>query len=309
MTPLAALRAQTPVGAEGAVGPRANPTTVNRLWITQGGIYENFIVDGGGANGNLVKISADNVTVRNCEIRNGSGNGIGIFGNKVVIENCRIHHMLASTFHQQHDAHGISGRWGDTVIRNCDIAYVSGDCIQFDPDRVSNGVALIERCTLWTGPLPADAAGFKAGQRPGENAVDTKTKPDGRRSKLVIRHCFMHGWNQPAQISVMAALNLKENVDAEVTNCVFFDNEVAFRVRGPGQRGGAHVTITDCAIYDTATGVRAEDEIEILRISGLAFGEGVKERIRFVNGKATAGYQNTGERTAPALDALLKGGL
>jgi hypothetical protein len=255
-----------------------------------------------------VKITADNVTLRNCEIRNGSGNGIGVFGNRVVIENCRIHHMLASTFKEQHDAHGITGRWAETLIRNCDIGYTSGDSIQFDPDRVSSGTAVIEHCSLWTGPLPVAAGGFQAGERPGENAVDTKTKPDGKRCKLVVRKCYMHGWNQPGQISSMAALNLKERVDAEVTNCIFRDNEVAFRVRGPGKRGGARVSIVDCAIYQAAVGVRAEEGIELLKISGLAFGEAVKERIRFVDGEATAGFSSTGERIAPPLKVLFERG-
>ncbi len=308
LTPPAVLPAESPIGAQGSLGPLANPKLVNRLEITKPGVYENFIVDGRGAGGNLVKITADNVTVRNCEIRNGSGNGVGIFGSKVVIENCRIHHMLAATFEEQHDAHGISGRWGDTVIRNCDIGLTSGDSIQFDPDRASSGTAVIEHCTLWTAPLAADAAGFKAGERPGENAVDTKTRPDGPRCILKIRHSFMHGWNQPAQIGTMAALNLKENVDAEVRNCVFKDNEVGFRVRGPGKRGGARVTIADCAIFDSAIGVRAEDGIELLRISDLAFGAGVAERIRFVSGKPTSGFKITGDPAAPPLESLLKSG-
>ncbi len=120
LAPSSLLLAQSPVGTKGAVGTLGNPRTVNRLEITKPGVYENLIVDGGGARGNLVKITADNVTLRNLEIRNGSGNAIGVFGNKVVIENCRIHHMLDSTFEKQHDAHGISGHWGDTIIRNCD---------------------------------------------------------------------------------------------------------------------------------------------------------------------------------------------
>lgn len=307
LLPCAGLRAETPIGAQGAVGTSANPKTVNRLLITQPGIYENLLVDGAGASGNLVKITAEDVTVRNCEIRNGSGNGIGIFARNVVIENCRIHHMLAGDFEQQHDAHGITGQWGNTVIRNCDISYVSGDCIQFDPDRRSSGAAIIEQCTLWTAPLPAAAAGFKAGERPGENGVDTKTQLEGERCKLVIRKCYLHGWNQPGQISNMAALNLKENVDAEVTQCVFRDNEIAFRVRGPGPRGGARVTVTDCAVYDSVTGVRAENKIELLQIRGLSF-QGVRDRVRFVNGQAASGYSNTGARPAPPLDVLLKEG-
>ncbi len=304
------LHAQAPVGAQGQVGPVKNPKTVARLQITKPGVYENFIVDGGGARGNLVKITADDVTLRNCEIRNGSGNGIGIFGNRVIIENCRIHHMLNGAFEEQADAHGISGQWGDTIIRNCDIGLTSGDSIQFDPDRRSSGTVLIENCTLWTGPLPADAAGFKAGQRPGENAVDTKVPPDGPRCVLKIRDCYLHGWNQPAQIDNVAALNLKESVDAEITRCVFNDNEIAFRVRGPGRRGdGARVTIADCAVYSTGTGVRAEDGIEHLKIDRLTFGPGVADRVRFTRGKPGPGYENRGEgEAALPLETLLKNG-
>jgi len=167
---------------------------------------------------------------------------------------------------------------------------------------------LIEDCHLWTGPLPEASLGFAKGERPGENAMDTKTLPDGERCRLIIRNCYLHGWNQPAQITTVAALNLKENLDAEITNCVFADNEVAFRVRGPGSRGGAWVNINDCAIYDSTVGVRAEDGIEKLTIKDLAFGPGVGRRIGFFNGKATPGYTNTGEKEAPALKTLLRDG-
>lgn len=305
---VAALQAQTPVGPHGPVGCLKNPKAVSRLEITKPGTYENYLVDAKGARGNIVKITADGVTLRNCEIHNGAGNAIGVFGNRVVIENCRIHHMLNGTYREQNDAHGITGHWGDVTIRNCDISQVSGDCIQFDPERASQGAVVIEDCHLWTGPLPADAAAFKAGERPGENAVDTKTKPAGDRCRLTIRNCYLHGFNQPSQISNMAALNLKENVDAEITHCVFNDNEIAFRVRGPGKRGGSHVIIKDCAVYGTQVAVRAEDQIEELKISGLAFGKGVTERIKFSNGKAGSGYENSGAQEAPPMEELLKNG-
>lgn len=298
-----------PVGTHGLVGTHANPKALARLEITQPGVYENFLIDAQGAGGNIVKVSADNVTIRNCEIRNATGNAIGVFGTNAVIENCLIHHLLAGDFKQQADAHGITGHWGKVTIRNCDISYISGDCIQFDPDRNSQGSVTIEDCHLWTGPLPAAALGFKAGERPGENAVDTKTKPGGERCKLTLRNCYLHGWNQPAQISNVAALNLKENVDAEITHCVFADNEIAFRVRGPGKRGGAHVAIRDCAIYHTRLGLRAEDRIEQLQIRGLAFGNDVAERIRYVPASsAPAAALEPAELRAPPLEALLKEG-
>lgn len=302
------LTAQTPVGASGKIGAPEGAKVVNRLEITKPGVYENLVIDGGFARGNLVKITADNVTLRNCEIRHSAGNAIGIFGNHVVVENCRIHHLLSGTFEDQQDAHGISGRWADTTIRNCDISFPSGDCIQFDPDRQSAGRVVVENCTLWTAPLEKDLAGFKAGQRPGENAIDTKTKPDGPRCELVVSNCHIHGWNQPAQIDNVAALNLKENVDADVSRCVFQNNEVALRVRGPGKRGGAHVTAVDCALFDTQTGVRAEDKIDHLTLKNLGFGGDIGRRVQFVNGKSDTGIEISGEHDAPAADVLLKQG-
>jgi len=292
-------------GTTGKVGTLSNPKRVNRLEITKPGVYENILVDAQGKGGNIVKIMADDVTLRNCEIFNGSGNGVSVFGTRVVIENCRIHHLLAGTYEQQHDAHGITGRWGDVSIRNCDISQISGDCVQFDPDRKSRGSLTIEHCHLWAGPLEADAPGFKAGQSPGENAFDSKTMPEGERCRLIIRHCHLHGWSQPSQIQNRAALNLKEHIEATITACVFDDNETAIRARGPGGRGDARVTIEDCAIYRTQTGVRAEDRIENLKLLRTAWGEGVKERIAFHGGKNPPGFQNTDETTAPPMETLL----
>jgi len=297
-----------PVGTHGPVGTLENPKKVSRMEITEPGVYENYLVDANGAGGNIVKVKAENVTIRHCEIHNATGNAIGVFGTKVVIENCRIHHLLNGTFAKQEDAHGVTGRWGDVTIRNCDISYISGDCVQFDPDRASQGRVVIEDCNLWTGPLPADALGFKAGEKPGENAFDSKTKPDGERCQLIVRNCHLHGWNQPSQISTIAALNLKERVDAEIIHCVFSDNEVAFRVRGPGKRGGAHVVIKDCAVYETKLAVRAEDKIEQLTITGLALGTGVGERIHFHGGKSESGFEDSGEGDAPPMETLLKNG-
>ena len=292
-------------GTVGRVGTLENPKIVHRLEITKPGVYENIRIDAQGKGGNIVKITADDVTLRNCDILNGTGNGIGVFGTRVIIENCRIHHLLNGTFDDQKDAHGITGRWGDVIIRNCDISHISGDCIQFDPDRNSRGSLNIENCHLWAGPLAEDVSGFKAGQSPGENAFDSKTKPDGERCKLIICNCYMHGWNQPSQIKNRAALNLKDHIDAEVSDCVFDDNEIAIRARGPGGRGNANVRIQDSAIYNTGVGVRAEDRIENLKISGMAYGPGVKSRIEFHGGKDLPGYESSGDREAGVMNDLL----
>lgn len=292
-------------GTMGKVGTLENPKLVQRLEISKPGVYENFRVDAQGKGGNIVKITANDVTLRNCEIFNGSGNGVGVFGTRVVIENCRIHHLLSGTFEDQHDAHGITGRWGDVTIRNCDISHISGDCVQFDPDRKSRGSLTIEHCHLWAGPLEADTPGFKAGQSPGENAFDSKTMPDGERNKLIIRHCHMHGWSQPSQIQNRAALNLKEHIEAMVSQCVFGDNEIAIRARGPGGRGDARVTVEDSAFYRSEVGVRAEDNIENLKLIRTAWGEGVKSRVEFHGGKNPPGFENTGDHAAAPLNELV----
>jgi len=298
-----------PPGPKGLVGTKANPKRVQRLLISKPGVYENYVVDSAWQGGNRVKVSADNVTIRNCEIRNASGNGIGVFGTNVVIENCRIHHLLAGSFQGQRDAHGITGRWGNVTIRNCDIGLISGDCIQFDPDRRSTGRVLIEGCRLWTGTLPADAAQFKKGQRPGENAVDTKTPPGGPRAELVIRDCILHGWKQPGQIGLMAALNLKENVTASVDNCLFYDNQVAFRLRGPTRRGGAWVRVSNCAVYRTQVGVRAEDTIANLKIRRLGFAATVNRQYHTPGCDFGPGYENSGPFVPPPIEDVLRKGL
>lgn len=288
--------ARPAVGAREDVGCLANPQEVRRLFATHPGVYENYLVDGGWVARNLVKISADDVTLRHCEIRNGRNNGVTVYADNVLIENCRIHHLLAGTFHDQEDAHGITGRPRHLVIRNCEIYYVSGDAVQFDPDRGPWDDVLIEHCTFWTGPLAADAAGFRRDERPGENAVDTKQQESNPRSRMTIRNCLFHGWGD-GQITDQAALNLKNHVEVDVVGCVLADNDIGFRLRGDtGERGGALVTIRDCAVYRSKLAVRMEDAIENLRILGLGIGEGVRRKYRIVAGEPR-GYVNQGEFT------------
>lgn len=290
---------RNPIGADSTAGTLFDPRQVDRLEISRPGTYENYLIDSRWAGGNRVKITADDVVLRHCEIRNATGNGVGVFSRNVTIEQCRIHHLLNGTYADQQDAHGITGRPQSLVIRNCDIGLVSGDCLQFDPDRQPWGDVLVERCTLWTGLLPADAAGFKAGERPGENGFDSKTPADGLRPKIVFRRCLFYGWNQPGQIELLAALNLKENVEAIVEECEFRDCQAAFRLRGPGSRGGALATLVDCAVHDSAVAVRMEDRLENLTIRNLGFGPGVVRRYHQVGGGPWPGYVNTGERELP----------
>ena len=155
------------IGSDGKAGCRGGPKKVDRLSIKSPGVYENWLVDGDWGESTLVKIVADDVTLRNCEIHRGRHNAVLVVGKNVLIESCKIHHVLAGTFQDQKDAHGITGQPTKLVIRNCEISHVSGDCLQFDPGRGAWDDVLVENCTFKTGPLESDAAWFKKGERPG----------------------------------------------------------------------------------------------------------------------------------------------
>jgi hypothetical protein len=290
------------------VGCLENPKQVRRLQITEPGVYENYLVDGGFLARNLVKINADGVTLRNCEVRNGGHNAVTVYAKDVLIENCRIHHLLAGTFKGQKDAHGITGRPHNLVVRNCEIHYFSGDALQFDPDRDPWDNVLVENCTLWTGPLPQNAAGFRQGERPGENAVDTKNLKANPRARISIRNCLMYGFGD-GQIVNQAALNLKENIQAEVTGCVLAENDICFRLRGDtGPRGGALVTIRDCAIYRSKIGLRMEDAIENLRVEHLGVARDVLRPYTTAAGDPRA-YVNQGQFVPPPMGEVVRDGV
>jgi hypothetical protein len=247
-----------------------------------------------------VRILVDNVTLRNCEIRNGLKDGIEVYASDVVIENCSIHHFLAGSFKDQKDAHGITGRPTRLTIRNCEIGQVSGDGLQFDPGRGKWGDVVVDQCRLYAEPLAADAAGFKKGESPGENAVDTKQALGNPRSTLTIERCLLQGFSKNGFIDNRAALNLKNHVDATVKDCVFDDNEISLRLRGPGpgpgpaggKYGGARVTATDCTFTRTDVAIRVEDKIEQATITGPRFGPDVQQQVKHVGGKSP-GFEMT----------------
>jgi hypothetical protein len=298
------------IGVQCDVGCTSNPSRVRRLSITKPGVYQNILVDGDWTDGTLVKITSDDVTLRNCEIRHGRHNAIVVNARNVTIESCKIHHLLAGTFSDQRDAHGITGQPRNLKILQCDIGLTSGDAIQFDPGRGPWGDVLIENCTIWTGPLPADAAGFKKGERPGENGVDTKQLSSNERSQLTIRNALFFGFRQPGQIGNLAALNLKNNVRVHVENCAFRDNEICFRVRGGGGKyGGAIVSIDRCAAYDSQVAVRAEDQICDLKVRRLGVGPGVEKSLVAAGGGVGPGYENVGQHEPPPIEQVLKAGV
>lgn len=89
---VSAALGQELIGPRGKVGVLDNPRKVERLVIDKPGAYENYLVDSGWQGGNLVKVTCDDVIIRNCEIRNATGNGIGRLGFGPKVE--RKCHMV-----------------------------------------------------------------------------------------------------------------------------------------------------------------------------------------------------------------------
>lgn len=54
--------------------------------------------------------------------------------------------------------------------------------------------------------------------------------------------------------------------------------------------------------------MRAEDRIDVLKLTRLGFGGDIGQRVQFVQGRSAAGVAITGEHEAPAPDSLLKNG-
>lgn len=288
------------IGPVGPQGPPQKPPVGGQRWdISTGGLYENYLVDATFGEFDAVRIRANGTTFRHCEVRRGRKDAIEVYADDARIENCRIKHFLAGTFQDQADAHGITGRGSRLTIRNCEISYCSGDAWQMDPGRGQWSDVTIEHCDFSTGVLPTEMAGFKAGEQPGENGIDTKQSLDHPRSRLTIRNSVFHGYRAPGSIGMPSALNLKDHVEVLVEDCLFYDNHVAIRLRGPGSRGGAQVTLKNCWFYDCDLAIRIEDRAEHLNILSPWFGHGIKRRYQQVGGPPPGAMIEDGQDTPP----------
>jgi len=246
-------------------------------------VFQDFIVDHRKDAGDAVRIrNARNCTIRNMEIRLGTRDAIDIDGSEdILIDGVEIHHFLNGSYGSKDDSHGVAIT--DTAritIRNANIHHVSGDSVQADPNRIPGGIStdiVIEDSELWTSPLDEDFnAGWRAGNVPGENALDTKVLTVGFeneiRMNVTVRNVIAHGWVRVPEISNRAVFNLKEKINATMDRITVYDSEIAFRVRG--SLGNADTLISNSVIYDVERAVRAEDDVRNLRIYFSTFGDG-----------------------------------
>lgn len=280
-------------GVEGAPIVLRGDTTDGDVIVTTSGrvlrvdhahlVVEDLVLDGQYGDADAVDINDDAhfLILRRCEVRHAGRDCVDMGAPQdVLIEECLIHHCLNATDGRT-DAHGVTGgAMQRLTIRDTEIHSFSGDGVQLDPGRDLPGWddLVIEGCRIWLAPLPQAANGFAAGTVPGENAVDTKTHNDAPRATLIIRDTAISGF-RAGMINNMAALNLKENIDALLARVTLWDNEIALRLRGPttDHPAGAWVQAQNVVIYDSDVAVRYEDDIENLRLWHVTIGGDVGE--------------------------------
>ncbi|MCL4813311.1 MAG: hypothetical protein KJ061_12525 [Vicinamibacteraceae bacterium] len=263
--------------------PAARPmvtTPGNVLYVSHAFLtFEDMVFDGQYGAGDAVNVRGEGhaLHLRRVEVRRSGRDCIDIGSqHDILIEASLVSHCLNGTNTARRDAHGIVAAAARRLtVRDTEIHTFSGDGIQLDPDRLPPGWTdlTIERVAIWLAPLPAAEAGYAAGTVPGENGLDTKVGTEGERARLVVRDSVFRGF-RGGLVSNMAALNLKERVDAVIDGVTVSDSEHAFRVRGP-ETTGARVTLSNAVVYDVATAVRYEDNVAGPTVVHATFGRGV----------------------------------
>ncbi len=251
-------------------------------------VIDGLVFDGQYAATDAVRVTSggDRLVFRNSEVRRSGRDCVDMAApDDVLFERSLIHRCLWWDGTARQDAHGIvAGAVHGLTVRDVEIHTFSGDAIQLDPGRSLPGWddVLIEDSRFWLAPLASPENGFAAGVVPGENAIDTKIHADAPRASMVIRNTVASGF-RAGFIANMAAFNLKERVDVTLDGVTVNNSQVAFRLRGPGEHGGAWARLRNVVVHDVATAIRYEDAIERVEVSHVTFGSGVSRVFQGVN--------------------------
>ena len=251
---------------------------------------DGLVLDGQFGPDDTVRVTGDGdgVILRRVEVRRSGRDCVDMGAPAdVLLDEVQIHHCLDSR-NGRTDAHGIvAGAVEGLTVRRAEIHSFSGDGIQVDPGRDAPGWTgvVVEDSRIWLAPLGETTNGFAAGVVPGENAIDTKTPREGRRSTLTVRDVEAWGFTG-GLIPNMAAFNLKERVDATIDGATVHHSDIAFRVRGRGD-AGASVDLRNVLLHHVRTGIRYEDDIAVLRVRDMTAGPAVEQVFRRASSPST----------------------
>ncbi|MEO2035156.1 MAG: right-handed parallel beta-helix repeat-containing protein [Planctomycetaceae bacterium] len=202
------------------------------------------------------------LVVDNCEIFHFTHHAIDIDGDDATVRECLIYENLLFENGARQDVHGVVTTNAQRLtVENCTIRNCSGDCVQ--GERGIWDMLTIVDCELSGGALPTDLGGFKKGDYASENAFDSKHRSQSR-GRVAIRNCTMHGFRTDFR-DYMAAVVLKENVDAVIDSCEISDSSIALRLRGLG-KGVMRPVVMNCMIRGNDLAFRLEDQLQKFRL-------------------------------------------
>jgi hypothetical protein len=214
-----------PVGGTAAqpITLRANPgevviitaPTLSSLSIAQDNlVFDGLTIDHAGGSSDAVKINASHITIKNCEIRNGTREGIAIErASDVTIQDCSIHDFMWIEGGTRNDAHcimidtGISSTINGIVIQRCTIQRCSGDGTQIFGET-GQDIATYAKNVSFLSNTFIDGTATNSGQT--ENAIDMKAG-DG----VTIRGNVMRGYTNNKTIVAQKGcrnISIEDNV-------------------------------------------------------------------------------------------------
>lgn len=250
-------------------------------------IIENLVFDGKFGADTTAQVTADDVVLRNLEIRRSGRHLLSIAHAARVLVDAGLIHQALNAAGGRTDAHGIVAESAtDLTIRQTDIHTFSGDGIHLDPGREAPGShrVTVERVRIWLAPLTVATNGFAVGVVPGVNALETNASPLVQRRTLVVRESSAWGF-RGGLASPMAAFHLKENVDARLDGVTVTDSDYAFRVRGQasGVQGHVITTLMNSVVHGVGTAFRYENASFTWRIWNTTVGLGVTRAFQAVS--------------------------
>jgi len=222
-------------------------------------IFEGLVFDSTFAADDGVVGGGSNIEFIDVEIMNAGQDCVDLRDSRDILFDSSVIHHCVRQFDPDNnpDAHGITGdSVFDLTVRDSEIYMVTGDAVQLSPSRAAWDNVLVERTTMWSGPLDISVNGWEQGDPIGENAFDSKVgdelNGDGARPKATFRDVVAHGWRN--SISNQGAFTIKEEVDFVLDRATIYDCEIGGRLRAPAQ-----VRWQNVVMYDLDLGFRLEE--------------------------------------------------